>query len=174
MSAEPEPHSLATSADFELVGGLAAGREQALAEIYRRHSGAVHGLARLLLVDRQLVDAVVEAVFLALWDAPHHADGKPLRWHLLHLARRACLELARARPDGAPPLPGVPGDDDVLGWAYAALTDAERQVVGVTFFGGLTCKEAAAWLGIPEGDVKRYLRSSLAHLARAEDLSEPA
>ena len=59
-----------TSSDVNLV--IAVGRydQAALTEVYRRHGGAVFGLALRLLRDRSLAEDVVQTVFIRFWDHP--------------------------------------------------------------------------------------------------------
>ena len=58
------------ASDASLVIGVARFDQDALAEAYRRHAGAVLALARRLLTDATLAEEVVQEVFLRLWDAP--------------------------------------------------------------------------------------------------------
>src|SRR5262245_36085838 len=61
---------LSTSSDAVLVVAISRYRQEALAEAYRRHAGAVYALARRLLIDAALAEEIVQEVFLRLWNAP--------------------------------------------------------------------------------------------------------
>jgi RNA polymerase sigma-70 factor (ECF subfamily) len=53
--------------------------------------------------------------------------------------------------------------------ALQRLPAAQRQVVELAYFEGMTCREAASAVGIPEGTVKSRLRLALAKLEAVLD-----
>ena len=63
-----------TPSDVTLRVAVARGTGDALAEIYRRHGGQVHGLALRLCGDSRAED-VVQEVFLELWQEPERFVG---------------------------------------------------------------------------------------------------
>jgi RNA polymerase sigma-70 factor (ECF subfamily) len=70
----------------------------------------------------------------------------------------------------------VPGDDLVTADMTAAVRAAierlpppQRQVVQLAYFEGMTCREVASAVGIPEGTVKSRLRLALAKLETVLD-----
>ena len=90
--------------DAALVLAIARYHQEALAEAYRRHAGAVFGLARRLLGDQALAEEIVQEVFLRLWNDPDRFD--PLRgslrsYLLAHTHGRAvdAVALGRVAPD---------------------------------------------------------------------------
>src|SRR5688572_5157211 len=62
------------ASDAMLVVAVGRYRQEALAEAYRRHAGAVFALSRRLLIDRNLAEEVVQEVFLRLWHRPEKFD----------------------------------------------------------------------------------------------------
>jgi RNA polymerase sigma-70 factor (ECF subfamily) len=56
--------------------GIAIGRwdEDALAEAYRRHGGAVYALARRVVRGTGLAEEVAQEVFVRLWTTPDRFD----------------------------------------------------------------------------------------------------
>ena len=50
-----------------------------------------------------------------------------------------------------------------------SLPDGQRRVVELAYFEGLTCREVARKMGIPEGTAKSRLRLALAKLETALD-----
>src|SRR5476649_1453847 len=60
--------------DAQLVTSVARYSEVALAEVYRRHGGAVYGLARRLLNSTAEAEDVAQEVFLRLWNQPDRFD----------------------------------------------------------------------------------------------------
>ena len=60
--------------DAQLVTSIARYSEVALAEVYRRHGGAVYGLARRVLNSTAEAEDVAQDVFLRLWNEPDRFD----------------------------------------------------------------------------------------------------
>ena len=60
--------------DAQLVTAVARYSEVALAEVYRRHGGAVYGLARRVLNSTSEAEDVTQEVFLRLWNQPDRFD----------------------------------------------------------------------------------------------------
>ncbi|HEV2767719.1 MAG TPA: sigma-70 family RNA polymerase sigma factor, partial [Acidimicrobiales bacterium] len=84
--------------DAALVVAIGRWREDALAEAYRRHAGAVYALARRLLNDPTLAEEVVQEVFLRLWDSPEKFDPErgSLRSYLLAQCHGRSVDLIRS------------------------------------------------------------------------------
>ena len=61
---------LREASDAALVVAIARFREEALAEVYRRHGDAAFGLAVRVLRDRALAEELVQEVFLKFWQDP--------------------------------------------------------------------------------------------------------
>src|ERR1700728_4506760 len=68
------------ASDAQLVTSIGRYSEVALAEVYRRHGGAVFGLARRVLNNASEAEDVTQEVFLRLWNEPDRFD--PLRGSL--------------------------------------------------------------------------------------------
>jgi RNA polymerase sigma-70 factor (ECF subfamily) len=168
--------SLEDLSDSPLVLAVARWQQEALAEVYRRHAGAVYGLAYRILRD----PALAEEVFLRLWARPEDFDPERgrLRSFLLALAHGRAVDVVRAdtsrrrREERTAFEPAAGGPDidrevwnravaDQVRAAIFALPDNQRQAVELTYFGGHTCREVAAALGEPEGTVKSRLRAGL-------------
>ena len=84
--------------DAVLVVAISRYRQEALAEAYRRHAGAVFALARRLLVDAALAEEIVQEVFLRLWNNPDRFDSNrgSLRSYLLAQAHGRSVDLLRS------------------------------------------------------------------------------
>src|SRR3954447_26611653 len=67
-------NDLSTASDAALVVAISRYHQDALAEAYRRHGGAVYGLARRLLNDQTAGEEIVQEVFLRLWEQPERFD----------------------------------------------------------------------------------------------------
>lgn len=155
-------------------------RTEALAEVYRRHAGAVFGLARRVIGSDALAEEVVQEVFLHLWRGPDRFDAErgTLRSYLLaqshgravdmlrsEVARRHREEReARLRAESGYDLEREVGDlavADRVRKAVALLPEQERRAIELAYFGGLTYRDAARRLGEPEGTVKSRIRAGM-------------
>jgi RNA polymerase sigma-70 factor (ECF subfamily) len=171
------------ASDAVLVLAIARYRQEALAEAYRRHAGAVYGLARRLLATPALAEEVVQEVFLRLWNQPdrYDPDRGTLRSYLLSHTHGRSVDLLRAegarrareeRDVRATAEAGYDLEHEVWDLAAAdqvrralgALPEAEREAIELAYFGGRTYREVATQLGQPEGTVKSRIRSGLRRL----------
>jgi len=84
--------------DAQLVTSIARYSEVALAEAYRRHGGAVFGLARRVLQNATEAEDVAQEVFLRLWNEPDRFDPTrgSLRSFLLAQAHGRAVDAIRS------------------------------------------------------------------------------
>lgn len=169
--------------DAALLVAIARWREDALAEVYRRHGGAVYGLARRVLNDDARAEEVVQEVFMRLWHAPERCDTDrgSLRSFLLadahgravdHLRsetsrRRREEQDARRTANAGYDLEHEVWDLTLAEQVKSALDDLpveERRAIELAYFGGHSYREVAARLGEPEGTVKSRIRAGLRRL----------
>jgi RNA polymerase sigma-70 factor, ECF subfamily len=169
--------------DSLLVARLAAGDDEALAEIWDRYAPVVYGHARRLTRDASIAEDVTQEVFVTLWQHPERFDAQrgSLRAYLgVHAHRRAIDAVRRdvrrtareqrhhrlqadggcgpeASADAAPVA-------DAVRSAIERLPADQRQAVELAYFGGMTQREVATSLGIPEGTAKSRLRLAQAKL----------
>jgi RNA polymerase sigma-70 factor (ECF subfamily) len=174
---------LATTSDASLVLALARYQQAALGEVYRRHAGAVFGLAKRLLTDQAKAEEVVQEVFLRLWNQPERFDPDrgSLRSFLLAQAHSRSVDVLRAEgarrrreERDARETAEAGYDIDRAVWdlaladhvrdAMQRLHPSERAAVELAYFGGRTYREVADQLGEPEGTVKSRIRSGLKRL----------
>lgn len=166
--------------DAQLVVGIARFSDDALAETYRRHGGAVFGLARRVCGDPAEAQDVVQDVFVRLWNHPDRFDPDrgSLRTFLLAQAHGRAVDLVRsraarqrreARQARATANAGYDLEREVWDLAVAdqvaravgTLPDEERRAIELAYFGGNTYREVAVLLAQPEGTVKSRIRSGL-------------
>jgi len=171
---------LRDASDAALVVSIGRYHEDALAEVYRRHAGAVFALARRLLADKALAEEIVQEVFLRLWNDPdrYDPDRGSLRSYLLAQCHGRSVDLIRAessrrrREERELTLAAESGYDlehEVWDMAVAdrvkatlqGLPEAEREAILLAYFGGHTYREVADLLGTPEGTVKSRIRAGL-------------
>src|SRR3984957_15701458 len=83
--------------DAQLVTSIARYSEVALAECYRRHGGAVFGLAKRVLHNPTDAEAVTQEVSVRLWSQPGRCDPArgPLRSCLLAQAHGRAVDAVR-------------------------------------------------------------------------------
>lgn len=174
---------LSETSDAGLVVAISRYHEEALAEAYRRHAGAVHGLARRLLSDPALAEEIVQEVFLRLWNHPDKFDpGRgTLRAYLLAQCHGRSVDLLRSdtsrrrREENDLRRTAESGYDlerevwdltvaDQVRDAIGRLPEGEREAIRLAYLSGHTYREVATMLGEPEGTVKSRIRSGLKHL----------
>lgn len=93
-----EGRSAPPPADAVLVAAVAAGSEDALAELYDRHVAAIHATALRMTGDRGVAEDVVQEVFLTLWNRAERFDpdrGSLAAW-LGTIARHRAVDRLRA------------------------------------------------------------------------------
>lgn len=175
--------NLTEASDAALVVAIGRWRQDALAEAYRRHAGAVFGLSVRVLADRTLAEEVVQEVFLRLWDHPDRFDAErgSLRSYLLAQCHGRSVDLVRsessrrAREEREQRQRAEAGYDiehevwdivvaDHVREALEQLPEGERQAIELAYFGGATYREVAVLLDQPEGTVKTRIRSGLRRL----------
>ena len=84
--------------DAQLVTSIARYSEVALAECYRRHGGAVFGLAKRVLHNPTDAEDVTQEIFLRLWNQPDRFDPArgSLRSFLLAQAHGRAVDAVRS------------------------------------------------------------------------------
>ena len=169
--------------DAGLVIAVSRYRQEALAEAYRRHAGAVFGLARRLLADEAHAEEIVQEVFLRLWNQPEKFDPArgSLRSFLLAQCHGRAIDMLRSntarrrreerdlreKAEAGYDLEHEVWDLTVAGTmreAMAGLPDGEREAIELAYWGGHSYREVAELLGQPEGTVKSRIRAGLKRL----------
>ena len=171
------------SGDGVLVARLAAGDDEAVAEIFDRYGPFLYGLARRVTGERTLAEEVVQDVLTTLWSQPERFDPArgTLRAFLGVQAHRRAVDAVRrdvrrdahearlsamspAGTDTFPDATDAFGQVDLVRQAIGRLPAAQRQAVELAYYYGCTQIELATALGIPVGTVKSRLRLAQAKL----------
>ena len=170
--------------DGLLVARLAAGDDEAIAEVFDRFAPFLYGLARRVTGDSTLAEDVVQEVLTTLWSHPERFDPTrgSLRAFLGVQAHRRAVDAVRrevrraaheGREKALDPGAGEPFPDetesiglvDIIRQAIGRLPAPQRQAVELAYFQGCTQRELAGVLGIPEGTAKSRLRLAQAKLS---------
>ena len=168
------PATASPSRELErLLGGVAAGDRDSLAELYSRTRAAVYGLALSYLKNGQDAQDITQDTFVRVWEkaGQYRSQGKPLSW-LLAIARNLALMKLRSaqRTDllaedewllvPAQDSPLTAEDRHLLDLAVNALADDERRVVMLHAVAGLKHREIASLLEMPLATVlSKYHRA---------------
>ncbi len=164
--------------DLALVSRIAGGDRDALDELYRVHAGWLTARLQRRCSDTELVDSAVQDTFLAVWRGARRYDrsGAVGAWIWGIGARRLIDQMRRRKPapsdltTGAMPCDsaedqalaaGLQGD---LGDAFARLDPDLRNALIATTVDGLSTREAAILLGVPQGTIKTRLSRARARL----------
>ena len=172
--------------DAQLVISIARFSEVALAEAFRRHGGAVFGLAKRVLNNPTEAEDVTQEVFLRLWNQPDRFDAArgSLRSYLLAQAHARAVDAVRssssrrlreAREAMRTAEAGYDMQHEVWDLAVAEqvasamgqLPDEERRAIELAYFDGHTYREVAVLLGQPEGTVKSRIRNGMRRMRAA-------
>ncbi len=168
-----------------LIARIALGDREAFSRFYDALAGRALGLIRRILRDPGASEEVLQEVFWQIWREADQFDperGRPETWLLMRAKTRSIDKLrsirrkertfvmpvdeAVARPvEVGAENPGVAAEDrGPLQTALAQLPPAQRQVIELAFFEGLTQSEIAVRLGAPLGTVKTRARLGLERL----------
>ncbi len=172
---------LGQEADEDLMQRIQADDIRAFEELYDRYSAQAFGVARGICGSSHRAQEAVQDGFLAVWRSRSSFDparGSARPW-LFTVIRHRSFDLMRRihRDDGPREY------DDMLGYLLAPdsvkedaeqhdeadrvrsslleLPVAQREVIVLAYFGGLTHTEIAARLQLPAGTVKGRMRIGL-------------
>ena len=173
-------HDIEDFSDAQLVTAIARYNEVALAEAYRRHGGAVFGLAKRVLQNATEAEDVTQEVFLRLWNQPDRFDPArgSLRSYLLAQTHGRAVDAVRSsasrrlreakdatrRARSAYDMQHEAWDlalADQVTVAMGELPDEERRAIELAYFDGRTYREVARLLDQPEGTIKSRIRNGM-------------
>lgn len=165
---------------------VAAGDEDAVAELYDRFGALVFRVARQLLPTQADAEDAVQEIFVRLWKTADRYDprrAKLVTWVML-IARRHIIDRLRrsaARPAATPiegdPTRTPPRDEPgrgpqeeernaILLSRIAQLPELQRTVIERTYLHGYTLREVSDQLGSPLGTIKSALSRGLVRLRK--------
>ena len=168
-----------------LIARIAGGDRDAFGRFYDAFAATVFGLIRRVLRDPVPAEEVLQDVFWQVWQEASRFDarrGSPIAWLSMRAKARAIDKLRSIRRrertfvtpvDETVARSGAAGGDSqaeaaegrgVLEGALAQLPEAQRRVIELAFFEGMTQSEIAARTGDPLGTVKTRARLGLERL----------
>ncbi|KUO22053.1 RNA polymerase sigma factor [Streptomyces dysideae] len=180
--------------DAALLRAVAGGDSAAMAALYDRHAGWLHARLRRRCADPEVVREVLQDTFVAVWRSADAHRGEEAGGWLWTIAARRLVDARRAHeratrletapmdeaPSGYAPAAAAPSAEERVlagleygdvGTALDRISPELRDVLRATVVDGLTTRETARLLGIPEGTVKSRamrarteLRAALAQL----------
>ena len=175
-------------ADGTLVARIVAGDDRALGLVYDRYGSLMYGLARRVTSSTAAAEEITQEVFVQLWEHADRFDATKgsLRAFLGAITHRRSVDWvrsearrrereARTSQDAATGTVATVvdittelGAQDTAARVRAAVETLpleQREAVVLAYFGGLTFREVAARLGLPEGTAKSRLRLALGKLS---------
>lgn len=180
--------------DYRLLLRVAEEDERALGELYDRFGAAMYSLAMAVVGNSADAEEVVADAFAQVWRTAGRYDparGSVGAW-LSTITRTRGLDLLRSRkrrlralersaatdrdglaleisaPSDAPDRQAEHSDDQrLVGRSLADLPEAQRRVIELAYFRGLSQSEIAAELKQPLGTVKTRMRSGMEKLRKA-------
>ncbi len=185
---ESDGRAGAADGDAALLRAVAAGDAAAMAALYDRHAGWLHARLTRRCADPETVREVLQDTFVTVWRSAAGHRGQEAGGWLWTIAARRLVDARRAQertartaapleaavgrhePAGAPSaedrvLAGLEYGD--VGTALDRISPELREVLRATVVDGLSTREAAQLLGIPEGTVKSRARRARAELRAA-------
>ena len=171
--------------DLSLLHAVASGDERSLRLLYERHAPWLAIRLRHRCNDAEVVEDVLSDTFVAVWKgaSKFRGEGDVAAW-VWGIAAKRLVSRLRGRPAPEPwaaqaldarAAPLASAEDQVLlgvehgdlGRALSGLSPELRAVVQATILDGLSTREAARLLGIPQGTVKGRLRRAKAEMRTA-------
>jgi RNA polymerase sigma factor (sigma-70 family) len=163
----------------DLAAGLAAGKQDVLAEVYRRWSALVFTIALRRLGDRGDAEEVTQQVFVSAWrsrETLRPSDTVLPGW-LVGIAKHRIADRLAARDRDRriaaaaiadPPL-DAPAADRVVDRLVIAdeldrIGDPRRTILRLAFYEDQTYEQISNRLDMPLGTVKSHVRRGLLHL----------
>jgi RNA polymerase sigma-70 factor (ECF subfamily) len=169
----PSPHD--QRRDRELLGQLASGAGEALAELYDRHAMSLFRHALILVRHSSDAEDLVQTVFLKLATTGAELLGvrepagylhRMLRTTWIDRQRRAVNEARVSEPDASWLMPrhGAPEEAIDLSRALAALTAVQREAVVLHLADGFSFREIGRMTGVSLFTAAGRYRSGVSRL----------
>lgn len=159
--------------DADLIFGLKAGDEKALAGLMDRHMDTIHKQAFYMLGDQMAAEDVTQTVFLKTWE--HMKDwqagqAKLITW-MRRVTRNACLDmLKKKKPIYTDTVPELQDEahspfeslsqaqqSERVGAALGQLSVNQRMALTLSYYQGVSQREGSSIMEISEGAYESLL-----------------
>lgn len=174
----------ATDNPIQLLQQMARGDREAFGLFYDRYASLVFTFAMRLLRERSAAEDLLQEVFFQAWReaGSYNQDrGSPMAWIITMTRSRGIDKLRSTRRrersfvameypagqeyDGKAESGEIESEARLMvNSALAKIPEAQRKVLELAYFDGLTQSEIAARLAEPLGTVKTRIRAALARL----------
>jgi RNA polymerase sigma-70 factor, ECF subfamily len=181
---QQEANQSATASDDQLMKAVVNRENDALESIYKRYESLLRAVILNVIRDESEVDDVLHDVLLQVWEQGHryNPNEKGLRGLLVTLARRRAFDRLRRKAAYRRATENLKTDTDnpltfkiatissevevndlskLLNRVIQELPEAQKEVIDLAFFKGMSQREIAAKRQISLGTVKTRL-----HLAQ--------
>ena len=172
----------------ELIYLLKNRDQSAFSYLYDNYSGALFGIIYKMLEDRELAEDVLQESFLKIWNNFSIYDslkGRLFTW-MLNITRNLTIDTVRSKGyrkqskiqnsgnsvdnsvDNISSNTNTTESFDALGIRkhLALLTNDQKQIIDLAYFGGFTQDEISKQLDIPLGTVKTRMRTAIIELRK--------
>jgi RNA polymerase sigma-70 factor (ECF subfamily) len=185
VSLNPNLKDKMTINSAALLNRIAEGDVDACSTFYDATSGLTFSLMMHILQNRDAAEEALHDLYVQVWTRdrlPAHHTDNPLTW-LIELARNtAVARLPRnqraasrrqlpvpspTRPSSVVPFEPCHRERQHASRGLAQLTDEQRTILQMTYFGGLSAREAAQELGLPVHHVTREIHTAMQALRDA-------
>ena len=167
-----------------LLRSSSRGDQASFARLYDATASRVHGLVLRVVRDPAQAEEVTQEAFLEIWRTASRFDsdrGSALSW-LMTIGHRKAVDRVRAAEassrrdtkyhDQTQPVAHDETAEAVTAsleaqrvrQALESLTAAQREAIGLAYFGGYTHTEVATMLDLPVGTAKTRIRDGLIRL----------
>ncbi len=171
--------------DWDVILGIQKGDRAALEVLYDRYSGLVYKLSLRILANPEAAADLTQEIFLAVWNKPekYQGDRASIAVFLSVMTRSQALNRLRSlksqqqliRRFGHMVMPDSRDNpnldratlEELSGQVKAALAEipnAQRQVLEMAYYDGLSQSDITEKTGVPLGTVKSRSRQGLLKL----------
>lgn len=188
--ARVQPPSALDLTDEHLMEMIQAKQPDALGHLHDRYASMIKALVMKVLHNDAEADDMLQEIFVEIWNrAPSYdpSKGKPLGW-MITLARRRGIDRLRKRESYCrmegrlleetahqPQEMSSQLEEDVahgemrlhLNRILSTLPEAQRKVIELAFYKGMSQREIAAATGTPLGTVKTRIELALRKISIA-------
>ena len=159
--------------DADLIFGLKAGDQQALAGLMDRHMDTIHKQAFYMLGDQMAAEDVTQTVFLKTWEQMKDwqaGQAKLITW-MRRVTRNACLDmLKKKKPIYTDTVPELQDEahspfenlsqaqqSERVGAALGQLPVNQRMALTLSYYQGVSQREGSSIMEISEGAYESLL-----------------